>query len=155
MIDIDMLYIYIVFADWIGQRLNFELTGFSFYVSCRASPILRVVNRECLMAVFSSGPQPHVSDGSVPCRTSTAAPDGSVPCQTSTANSGQQCSPPDLNRESEDMPDRVPERMSERMAEDMQNVKNNVKRFARRYVRQNVRRYARENQNERQKRCQK
>ena len=39
--------------------------------------------------------------------------DGSVPPQNSTASSGRQCSLPDLNRESEDMPDRTPERMSE------------------------------------------
>ena len=49
--------------------------------------------------------------------------DGSVPPQNSTASSGRQCSLPDLNRESEDMPDRTPERMSEdvpeRMPEDM------------------------------------
>ena len=49
----------------------------------------------------------------------------SVPRRTSTASSGQQCSPPGLNRKSEDMPDRTPERMSEDMPERMsENVKN-------------------------------
>ena len=36
---------------------------------------------------------------------------------SSTASVGWQCSPPDLNRESEDTPDRTPERMSEDMPE--------------------------------------
>ena len=43
------------------------------------------------------------------------ASDGSVLRRTSTASSGWQCSPPDLNRESEDMPERVSENMPERM----------------------------------------
>ena len=47
------------------------------------------------------------------------APDGSVPDWTSTASSGRQLSPPDLNRESEDVPDSTPERMPERMSEGM------------------------------------
>ena len=65
-----------------------------FYVSCRASPppppappaplLLALLNRKCRMAVVPAGPQP-------------PAPDGSVPRRTSTANSGWQCSSPDLN----------------------------------------------------------
>ena len=42
-------------------------------------------------------------------------PDGSV--RTSASSSGRQCSPPDLNRQLEDMSDRMPERMSEDMSE--------------------------------------
>ena len=84
---------------------------FRFYVS-RLAPrllsssllLLLHLSTECRMAVFPAGPQP-------------PAPDGSAPRRTSTASFGWQCSPPDLDHESEDMPDRTPERMSARMSE--------------------------------------
>ena len=83
-----------------------------------------------LLAVFPAGPQP-------------PAPDGSVPRWTSTASSGWQRSPPDLNRESKDMPDRTPERIM------LKNCRKNVRRYnrknAKRYAGMNVRRYAGKN----------
>ena len=62
------------------------------------------------MAVFPAGPQPRGSHGSVPRRTSTAS-------------FGGQRSPPDLNRKSEDMPDRTPERMSEDTQKQCQKIR--------------------------------
>ena len=63
-----------------------QVRVFGFYVSCLApsSPPPPLLS--------SSPPQPRVSDGSVPRRTSAASSD-------------RQCSPFDLNRESEDMQD--------------------------------------------------
>ena len=80
------------------------------------------LNRE--LRLFPAGPQPRGPRSSVPRRTSTARrgwqdlsrePAGSV--RTSTASFGWQRSPPDLNREPEDMPDRTSERLSEDMPE--------------------------------------
>ena len=83
------------------------------------------LNHQLRMAVFL----PHLNGkGRVavsvfPAEPQPSAPDGSVPRRTSTVSSGRQLSPLDLNRESEDMPDRTPERMSknmqERMSEDL------------------------------------
>ena len=73
--------------------------------------LLRLLNCKCRMAAVFAGPQPQVSDGSIPRRTSTASvgwqpstADLNRKCRmavfrrTSTASSGWQCSPPDLNR---------------------------------------------------------
>ena len=83
-----------------------------------------------LLVLLLSGPQPQVQDSSVLCRTSTASSGCSPPAagpqpqapagpQMRAPAAGGQCSPPDINCELENMPDKTPERMSEDM-----NVRN-------------------------------
>ena len=62
---------------------------------------------------FPAGPQPQVSDGSVPRRTSTNSFGWQCPGRTSSASFG---------RESEDMPDRTPKRIC---------VRKGVKKYSR------------------------
>ena len=84
------------------------------------------LNRQLRTAVFPAGPQPRAPDGSLPRGPQPRAPAGSVshagpqlrrsrPTGPPLRGSCGSVPPPDLHRESEDMPDKAPERMSEDM----------------------------------------